>query len=178
MSGMHATDVVASLAVSLDGYIAETDGSVGFLEKYSIEEFDFASFVEGIGALIMGSTTYEQTVQWGWQWGDRPTMVLTTRTGLPVPHGTNITFASTPTAQAIRSFSAATPKRLWVFGGGKVITDGLLGGAIDTLDITVMPEALGSGIPLFTRPFADPMKLVQSVPYSNGAIRLVYQPRE
>ena len=175
---MNDSDVVASLAVSLDGYIAETDGSVGFLEKYVIEDFDFDSFVQGIGALIMGSTTYEQTVQWGWQWGDRPTMVLTTRTNLPVPAGANITFTSGATADAIRSFSADTPKRLWVFGGGKVITEGLLGGAIDTLDITLMPEALSSGIPLFTGPYARPMKLVQSVPYSNGAIRLVYQPQK
>ena len=46
---MHDSDVVASTAVSLDGYVAEVDGSVGFLEKYPIEEFDFDAFVDGIG---------------------------------------------------------------------------------------------------------------------------------
>ena len=175
---MSQSDVVASLAVSLDGYVAGVDGSVDFLQKYPIEDFDFASFVEGVGALIMGSTTYEQSLQWGWLWGDRPTMVLTTREGLEVPEGANITFASTPTAEAIRSFSAATPKRLWVFGGGTVVTDGLRGRAIDTLDIAVMPEALGSGIPLFTDTYEGPMTLVDSVAYANGAIRLVYQPQQ
>ena len=174
---MRETDVVASLAVSLDGYVAEADGSVGFLEKYPIEEFDFDSFVDGIGALIMGSTSYVQAVEWGWMWGDRPTMVLTTRTDLPVPDGADIRFAATPTAAAIRSFSAETPKRLWVFGGGKVVTEGLVGGAIDTLDITLMPEALGSGIPLFSDAYDGPMQLVESVPYANGAVRLVYDTR-
>jgi len=174
---MGETDVVASLAVSLDGYIAEADGSVGFLEKYPIKEFDFEAFVDGIGALIMGSVTYEQTVDWGWLWGDRPTVVLTTRTGLEVPAGANVTFSAESTVDAIRSFSTATPKRLWVFGGGRVVTDGLRGGVIDTLDITVMPEALGSGIPLFTDGYAGPMRLVQSVGYANGAIRLVYDTR-
>lgn len=169
------SDVVASLAVSLDGFIAAADGSVDFLQKYPLEDFDFDSFVAGIGALIMGSTTYEQSLQWGWIWGDRPTMVLTTRTGLEVPEGADITFAAAPTAEAIRSFSAATPKRLWVHGGGRVVTDGLHGGAIDTLDITLMPEALGSGIPLFTEPYAGPMKLLDSVGYANGAVRLVYE---
>lgn len=166
---------MASLAVSLDGYIAEADGSVGFLEKYPIQEFDFDSFTEGIGALIMGSVTYEQTIGWGWLWGDRPTMVLTTRSGLEVPDGANITFSSAPTVEAIREFSVATPKRLWVFGGGQVVTEGLRGGVIDTLDITVMPEALGTGVPLFTDSYGGPMGLVQSVGYPNGAIRLVYQ---
>ena len=161
---MSDTDVVASLAVSLDGYVASPGGSVDFLEKYPIEEFDFDSFVESIGALIMGSTTYEQSLQWGWLWGDRPTLVLTTRTGLGVPVGADITFSSTPTADAIRSFSDATPKRLWVFGGGRVVTDGLRGGVIDTLDITVIPEALGSGIPLFAEAYEGPIKLVDSVP--------------
>jgi dihydrofolate reductase len=102
-------------------------------------------------------------------------MVLTTRPGLAISEGADITFAATPTAEAIRSFSAATPKRLWVFGGGRVVTDGVRGGAIDTLDITLMPEALGSGIPLFTDAYAGPMKLLESVGYANGAVRLVYQ---
>lgn len=117
---MRDSDIVASPAVSLDGYIAAADGSVDFLQTYPLEDFDFDAFVADIGALIMGSTTYEQSIQWGWMWGERPTMVLTTRTGLEVPDGANIMFAATPTGEAIRSFAAVTPKRLWVFGGGRV----------------------------------------------------------
>jgi dihydrofolate reductase len=133
--------------------------------------------VETIGALIMGSTTYKQTVGWGWEWGDLPTMVLTTGDSLDVPDGANVQFTATPTPEAIRSFSAATPKRLWVFGGGKVITDGLIGGAVDTLDITVIPEAIGSGIPLFSDSYDGPMRLEESIGYSNGAVRLIYRTR-
>lgn len=174
---MSDSDVVASLAVTLDGYVARADGSVDYLEKYPMEDFDFDSFADGIGALIMGSTTYEQAVEWGWMWGDRPTMVLTTRADLPVPDGADIRFAAMPTPDAIRSFSAATPKRLWVFGGGRVVTEGLRGEAVDTLDIMVIPEALGGGIPLFTDAYDGPMRLVESVAYPNGAFRLVYDTR-
>jgi len=174
---MKEGDVVASLAATLDGYVCRTNGSVDYLENYPIEEFDFDAFTESIGALIMGSTSYVQAVEWGWMWGARPTMVLTTRTDLPVPDGADIRFSSRPTAEAIRSFSAETPKRLWVFGGGTVVSEGLRGGAVDTLDITVMPLALGSGIPLFADAYDGPMRLVGSVPYANGAIRLVYDTR-
>lgn len=104
-------------------------------------------------------------------------MVLTTRTGLEVPDGANITFAALPTAEAIRSFSAETPQRLWVLGGGQVVTEGLQGGAIDVLDITLMPEALGGGVPLFARAYDGPMKLVDSVAFANGAVRLIYHTR-
>lgn len=168
------SDVVASLAVTLDGYIASSDGGVDYLEKYPIEDFDFDAWVAQIGALIMGSVTYEQTVGWGWAWGDMPTMVLTSRSGLPVPDGAAVRFANKPTAEAIRSFSAETDKRLWVFGGGKVVTEGLAGGAINVLDVVVMPEALGEGVPLFTESFVRPMKLTEAIPYNNGAVRLVY----
>jgi dihydrofolate reductase len=110
----------------------------------------------------------------GLDMGDRPTTVLTTRTGLPTPDGADIRFTNSATAATIRAFSAETPKRLWVFGGGKVVTDGLIGGAIDTLDITVMPEALGNGLPLFTDAYGGPMRLLETTVFSNAAFRLVY----
>jgi len=174
---MTPTDVVAMVAVTLDGYVARPDGSVDYLENHPIAEFDFDEFVGTVGALIMGSTTYQQTIGWGWEWGDLPTMVLTSKGSLEIPDGANVRFTDTPTAEAIRSFSAATPKRLWVFGGGRIITDGLVGGAIDTLDITVMPEAIGSGIPLFAEPYDGPMRLEASTGYANGAVRLIYRTR-
>ena len=41
----------------------------GSSRKYPIEEFDFDAFVDGIGALIMGSTSYVQAAEWGWMVG-------------------------------------------------------------------------------------------------------------
>jgi dihydrofolate reductase len=171
---MPATDVVALLAITLDGYIARPDGSVDFLEAHPVEEFDFDEFTADVDGLIMGSATYEQTVGFGWAWGARPTTVLTTRSDLDVPPDADIRFSSAPTADAIRSLAAECEKRVWVFGGGRVVTDGILGGAVDTLDLTVIPEAIGSGIPLFTAPVPGPLRLRESTPYSGGAIRLVY----
>lgn len=171
---MQRSAVVASLAVTLDGYIARTDGSVDYLDKYPMEDFNFSEFTDTIGALIMGRGTYEVAVGFGWLWGDMPTMVLTTQTGLAVPEGANVKFSAQPTAAAIRSFSAETPKRLWVFGGGKVINEGLHAGAIDTLDLMVMPEALGTGIPLFLEPYSGPLRLLEHTGFSNGALRVVY----
>jgi dihydrofolate reductase len=168
-------DVVAMVAVTMDGYIARADGAVDFLDKYAIEEFDFDDFMEGIGAIVTGSATYEQAVGFGWAYGARPTLVLTGRSGLPVPDDADVQFSDSPTPLAVREFAAATPGRLWLLGGGRVITDALLGGAVDTLDLTVIPEALGSGIPLFCKPFDAPLELVETTPYAGGAVRLIYR---
>ncbi len=170
----RSNDVVASLAVTLDGFICRLDGSVDYLEKYPIEDFDFDAWADRIGALVMGRTTYVQTIGWGWFWGDRPTLVLTSQSDLPVPDEANVTFADQETGPAITDWVAATPKRTWLFGGGKVITDALSAGVVDTLDLTVMPEAIGSGLPLFTDAYDGPMNLIKTVPYVNGAVRLVY----
>ncbi len=137
-------------------------------------EFDFDEFTADVDGLIMGRATYEQTVGFGWAWGTRPTTVLTTRRDLDVPSDADIRFSSDPTADAIRALATECEKRVWVFGGGRVVTDGILGGAIDTLDLTVVPEAIGSGIPLFTAPVPGPLRLFESTSYSGGAIRLVY----
>lgn len=169
-------DVVASLGVTLDGFVARPDGAVDYLDKYPMTDFDFDAWVAKVGSLVMGSTSYQESLdKWGWGWGDKPTLVLTHRTDLPVPDGADIRFVAAPTAEAIREFAADAPKRLWVFGGGNVVTAALVGGVVDVLDITVVPEAIGEGIPLFTAPYAGPMNLVQATPYANGAVRLVYE---
>ncbi len=168
------TDVVANLAVTLDGFVCRPDGAVDYLDKYPLEGFDFAAWADRIGALVMGRTTYEQVLEWGWTWGDRPTLVLTSATHLAVPDDANITFKSGPTAQAIAAFAKETPKRLWVFGGGRVVTEALAGGVVDTLDITTVPEAIGEGLPLWTGPFAGPMRPILTMPFDNGAVRLVW----
>jgi dihydrofolate reductase len=133
-----APDVVAYLAVSLDGFVAEADGGVHFLDDFGSDEFGYDDFIEGVGAAVMGSTTYEQVVGFGWPYGDMPTLVLTSRK-IDKPEGANITFSSERTGDAITVFCAPITKRVWVIGGGKVVTAALQAGAVDTLELYVMP---------------------------------------
>jgi dihydrofolate reductase len=168
-----ATEVIAYVAMSLDGYIAGDGGTVGFLEDYGSEEYDFHGFFDSVGALVMGSATYEQVLGFGWPYGDIPCLVLTSR-DLDVAEGATITFSSEPTAGAIREYAKTTDKRLWIVGGGKVITEGLIKGAIDTLELYVMPTALGSGVPLFSEPYDGTLTVSDQQTYSNGVVKLVY----
>jgi dihydrofolate reductase len=168
-----ATDVVAYLAVSLDGFIAEADGSVTFLDDFGSGEYGYEDFIDGVGAAVMGSTTYEQVLGFGWPYGDTPTLVLTSRE-LEVPDGADVTFSNERTGEAIRAFAHTTKKRIWVIGGGKVVTAALQARVVDTLELYIMPIALGRGIPLFTEPCEGPLTLIESHAFSNGVMKLVY----
>ncbi|MCL1598101.1 MAG: dihydrofolate reductase, partial [Actinomycetia bacterium] len=119
-----ASDVVAYVAVSLDGYIADEDGSVGFLDDFGSSEYGFDAFFAGIGGLVMGSRTYEQILGWGWPYGETRGLILTSR-HLPIPDGAHIAFASTSTGDAIRDYAGDIDARLWIVGGGEVITNAL-----------------------------------------------------
>ena len=77
-------------AQTLDGYIAEADDSIDWLTGYegSFEGADsdegqagYDAFYEGIGALVMGSVTYEWVLAHGraWPYAGKPTWVLSSR---------------------------------------------------------------------------------------------------
>lgn len=165
--------IIAYVAVSLDGFIAGDEGSVAFLEPFGSDEYGYDAFVRSVGAVAMGSTTYEQILGWGWPYGDTPGLVLTSRDPDPPPH-TRIMFSNEATGEALRRYARTVDGRLWIVGGGKVITEGLRQGAIDTLEMFVMPVVLGSGVPLFTGPVEGPLVLTMSEAFTNGVVRLVY----
>jgi len=171
-----ASEVIAYVAVSLDGYIAGDSGTVDFLERFGTDEYGFHGFMDSVGALVLGAATYEQILGWGWPYGDKPGLVLTSR-NLEVAEGANITFSSARTGAAIRNYAHSVEGRVWVVGGGKVILDGLREGGIDTLELYVMPVALGSGVPLFPGAYDGPLMLTDSQAFSNGVVKLVYSTR-
>ena len=169
-----ATDTIAYVAASLDGYIAGGGGTVDFLESYGSEEYDFHGFMAEVSSVVMGAKTYEQVVGWGWPYGDIPGLVLTNRE-LPIAEGAAIEFGSGETADEIRAYAAKTSGRLWVVGGGRVIVDGMNAGVIDVLEIYVMPLALGTGVPLFPDAFTGSLTLDESKAFTNGVVMLRYR---
>jgi dihydrofolate reductase len=171
--GYMSSEVVAYVALSIDGYIARDDGSVDFLERFSTDEYGFHDFFDTIDALVMGSATYEQILGFGWPYGDTPGLVLTTR-DLATPEEATISFSAAPTGEAIRTYAMAFERRIWVVGGGKVITAALLAGAVDILEMYVMPIALGSGVPLFEESYTGRLDLREARSFTNGVVRLEY----
>ena len=142
-------------ASSLDGFIATEEHSLAWLFE---QDFDpngpmaYPAFIDGIGALVMGASTYEWLLRSGEPWGYmQPTWVFTHRE-LAVPEGADVRFVSGDPAGPFQTIVAsAEGKDVWVMGGGDLAGQFSDAGLLDEVWVQFAPVTLGSGKPLFTR---------------------------
>jgi dihydrofolate reductase len=156
------TRFVYYTATTLNGFIATREDSLDWLFAVdSPESVDFEGFLEGIGALVMGSTTCRWVFEhegladspgkWREFYGDRPTFVFTSRE-LPLPAGADIRLVEGGVEAHLESIAdAAGDRDVWVVGGGDLAGQFLDAGALDELQLTFAPAALEEGAPLFPR---------------------------
>ncbi|HEX3294335.1 MAG TPA: dihydrofolate reductase family protein [Solirubrobacterales bacterium] len=176
-------------AQTLDGYIAEPDDSIDWLTGYegSFEGADsdagqagYDEFYERIGALVMGSTTYEWVLAHGrsWPYGGKPTWVLSSRElELPEGESVDVRIADAEVPELIDEMrDAAGDRDIWIVGGGLVASQFADHGLLDRVEVTVVPVLLAEGKPLFERrPPGGPMLLLSARTFSSGMVGLVYE---
>ena len=147
-------------ACTLDGYLADEHDSLDWLFRQQVDEdgpMAYGPFIETIGALVMGATTYawirEHHVDKGETWAyAMPAWVMTHREPVPVD-GADVRFASgdvRPVHEAM--VAAAGGKDLWVVGGGALAADFAEAGLLDEVCVQIAPVTLGAGRPLLPRP--------------------------
>ena len=150
------------VASSLDGFIADAQGRLDWLFQFDDPDTTahIARFLDGVGALAMGASTYEFLLRSGepWAYGARPTWVFTHRTLEPIP-GADLRFTQDDVEAVHREMVLAAGERdVWLVGGGRLVADFAQRGLLDEIRVAVMPVTLGAGAPLLpaslTRPFA------------------------
>ncbi|MDQ0645264.1 dihydrofolate reductase family protein [Microbacterium murale] len=142
-------------ASSLDGFIATTEHSLDWLLKQDIDlegPMAYPGFIEGIGALAMGASTYEWLRRNEDEWGyTKPTWVFTHRE-LPIPSGAHVTLTADPIADVHSAMTAAAGgEDLWVVGGGDLAGQFAEAGLLDEVWVQYAPVTLGAGAPLLPR---------------------------
>lgn len=160
-------------ATSLDGFIATEDDSLEWLFPLAnIEDTSAPAFVAEVGALAMGSATYEwmlrhaETVagETGSPWPyDQPAWVFTSRS-LPLIPGADIRFVRgdvVPVHAEMRA--AAGGRNVWIVGGGDLAGQFFDAGLLDEIIVQVGSVTLGKGKPLFPRRVTSPPFRLMSV---------------
>ena len=168
------------VASTIDGFIADENDNIDWLLQFGFKSFqdDYDRFIADVGAIIMGSTTYEWIIGEGepWAYGATPVWVLTTR-DLPPVAGADIRFFHGQVSDLHRdALAAAGGKNVWVVGGGNVAAQFADKGLLDELVLTVMPIVLGSGKKLLPiGGVTEPLTLVQTTAFEQGAVGLRYR---
>ena len=150
-------------ATTLDGFIADPNDSLDWLFTRDREDGgpgDYGVFIAEVGALTMGSTTYEwildhefkgkEPSEWKWPY-DIPCWVFTHRKLQVVPSA-KIDFASGDVAPVHQQMvEAAGERNIWIVGGGDLAGQFADAGLLDEVHVSIAPVTLGAGAPLLPR---------------------------
>lgn len=160
-------------AASLDGFIATADDSLDWLFPLGdVNETGYADFIKDVGALAMGSTTYEWMLRHvikptsdepgAWPY-TQPTWVFSSRPHAPLS-GVDIRFVQGDVRPVHHEMlQAARGKNIWLVGGGELVGQFYDAGLLDELIVQIGSVTLGAGKPLLPRLITSPPLQLQSV---------------
>lgn len=166
------------IAMSLDGYIADREGGVAWLEGQGDddENFDsYAAFIKDIDTAVMGWRTYHQIATElapdEWPYEDLTTYVITHNR---MDSSEKIRFTDAGPAALVKKLRTENGKGIWICGGASIVQQLVAEDLIDCYFITIIPVLLGCGIRLFEHG-TDKIKLrlLETRSY-NGMTDLVY----
>lgn len=176
-------------ATTLDGFIATEDDSLDWLFPLGdIEDSSYPAFIKDVGALAMGSATYEWMLRhvvdpksphaqpWPYT---QPVWVFSSRKLPPVP-GVDIRFVKGDVRPVHAEMSAAARgKNVWIVGGGDLVGQFHDAGLLDEIIVQVGSVTLGSGKPLLPRRITGPgaMVLTEARRIGDGFAELTYRVR-
>lgn len=171
--------IILYIAASLDGYIAEADGSIDFLTADTspeVEAFDsYTQLLERIDTVILGRTTYDQLVNElmpdEYPYEEKVSYIITHH---PAAGNERLIFTDEQPEQLIQRLKTEEGKDLWIVGGGQIIAPLVASNLIDEYVITTVPILLGKGIPLFHGMDQSVQLEVVESSIENGMITSVY----
>jgi dihydrofolate reductase len=150
-------------ATTLDGFIADESHSLEWLFTRNQDRagpLNYNDFIAEVGALAMGSTTYEWVLdhefkdkdpsEWRWPY-EQPTWVFSSRELTPVPDA-DLRFVRGDVAPVHADMvEAAGGRNVWVVGGGDLAGQFADAGLLDEVIVYIAPVTLGGGAPLLPR---------------------------
>lgn len=170
--------VVLFIAMSLDGYIADSTGGVGWLSGQENDgeiKDTYSEFIKEIDTVIMGWNTYHQIVTelspQEWVYSGMTSYVLTHR---KIQDTEEIKFTENHPCELVQQLRREQGKGIWICGGAYVVHQLMEKNLIDRFHISLIPTLLGNGIRLFgTLEQEQRLKLIRTETY-NGIVELVY----
>lgn len=174
-------NVVLYIAMSLDGYIADTKGGVAWLKGDGSDpknEGSYPAFYDSIDTVILGYKTYHQIATElspdRWIYSDKKSYVLTHR---DLPSTEKIVFTKKEPAELLSELKNNGGGDIWICGGAEIVNQLLESDQIDRYCVSIIPTILGNGISLFHKHSAEYKLRLLSTRQYDGIVDLVYERR-
>ena len=170
--------ILGYIAASLDGLIATNDDDLGWLFKYDdmdLGEHDYRTFLKRTRTVVMGRGTYDFIAREPapWAYADQRVIVVTSR---PIEDPKGPLEIRTDVSDLISELRALEDGDVWLLGGGLLQMTFLERGALDEIEIYLIPEILGGGKPLFPLTgFRASPTLISAKAIDKGCVRLHYR---
>ena len=145
---------IVFIAKSLDGYIADKNGGLDWLQLVPNPEHNdmgYNKFMDQIDAIVMGRITFESVCNFDCDWPyHRPVFVMsTTMESVPAEYSDKAELVRGSLTEVLEKIHQKGFKQLYI-DGGTTIQGFLKEDLIDELVITTIPVLLGGGSPLFS----------------------------
>jgi len=166
----------------LDGFIADQQHGLEWLFQFDpVEATGFPDFFKEVGALAMGSNTFEWILRhlpsWPYQ---LPAWVFTSRQLTAAPEA-DVRFVRGDVGSIHEQMSAeAGDRNIWIVGGGELVGQFYDAGLLDEIIVQIAAVTLGSGAPLLPRRITSPpLRLTSVLPIGRSFAELRYDvPKE
>jgi len=169
--------ILGYIATSLDGFIAGEGDDLDWLFKYDgmdLGEHEYSRFLDRIGTVVMGRATYDFVAASPdpWPYGKQRVIVVTSR---PIDAPKGGLEIRPDIDELIADLRRLDDGDVWMLGGGRLQMAFLERAALDEMEIYLMPDLIGGGVPLFppTGLRASP-RLLSAKPLDRGCVRLHY----
>ena len=154
--------IILFIASSLDGYISRENGDIDWLPESTASGYD--DFIKSVDTVIMGKKTYDQVLTFGdYPYKDKKSYIFTRNKNYPKEE--NIEFVQ-DAEKLMKNIVHGSGKNIWLIGGSEIISTFVNLNFVDELILSLIPVALGKGIPLFKNMTKElKMELVKTTDY-------------
>ena len=169
--------ILGYIATSLDGFIAAPGDSLEWLFRYDgldLGAHDYGHFLKRIRTVVRGRGTYDFIAkdEAPWAYGGQRVIVVTSR---PIPDPRGALETRSDIDALIAELRSLQDGDVWMLGGGRLQMAFMERGALDEIEIYVMPELIGGGTPLFPATgFQATPTLLSAQALDRGCVRLHY----
>lgn len=141
------------IAKSLDGYIADKNGGIEWLETVpnpNNEDLGYTELMNKIDAIVMGRTTFEVVLNFDIDWPYEKHVFVLSNSLKEIPNhlSKKVTLLNGELTDILSTIHQKGYHKLYI-DGGRTIQSFLKEDLIDELTITTIPILLGGGFPLF-----------------------------